>query len=156
MRPDRSPHPLPLFEDVGVCLLDQCTDSAERLATPIAKLGDPSIDIAGDAAWAAGLTAARSGVFRGDATVVALTGDPSPAGPGFLKKFYGWYLERGRFPRPFKQELVQLQTTEEVVTRLFAAAPGALDIVAQLEAELPDTEDEILLDQMPISIYGGG
>src|SRR5918911_3988999 len=27
---------------------------------------------------------------------------------GFLKKFYGWYLGRGRFPRPFKQELVQL------------------------------------------------
>ena len=49
--------------------------------------GDPSIDIVGDAAWAAGLTAGRSGVFRGDATVVALTGDPSPAGPGFLKKF---------------------------------------------------------------------
>src|SRR5206468_2008487 len=23
---------------------------------------------------------------------------------GFLKKFYGWYLGRGRFPRPFKQE----------------------------------------------------
>jgi len=27
---------------------------------------------------------------------------------GFLKKFYGWYLGQGRFPRPFKQELVQL------------------------------------------------
>src|SRR3989440_11962622 len=75
---------------------------------------------------------------------------------GFLKKFYGWYLGQGRFPRPFKQELVQLETTDEVVTRLFAAAPGAADIVAQLEAELPDPEDEILLDQMPISIYGGG
>ena len=29
---------------------------------------------------------------------------------GFLKKFYGWYLGRGRFPRPFKQELVMLPT----------------------------------------------
>ena len=75
---------------------------------------------------------------------------------GFLKKFYGWYLGRGRFPRPFKQELVQLRTTDEVVTRLFAAAPGAAEIVEQLEAELPDPENEILLDQMPISIYGGG
>src|ERR671936_3406 len=75
---------------------------------------------------------------------------------GFLKKFYGWYLGRGRFPRPFKQELVQLQTTEEVVTRLFAAAHGAAEIVARLEEELPNPEDEILLDQMPISIYGGG
>jgi tRNA-dihydrouridine synthase B len=75
---------------------------------------------------------------------------------GFLKKFYGWYLGRGRFPRPFKQELVQLETTEEVVTRLFAAAPGAAEIVEKLEAELPDPADEILLDSMPISIYGGG
>jgi tRNA-dihydrouridine synthase B len=75
---------------------------------------------------------------------------------GFLKKFYGWYLGRGRFPRPFKQELVQLGSTDEVVTRLFAAAPGAAAIVEQLEAELPDPADEILLDSMPISIYGGG
>ncbi|TMK93897.1 MAG: hypothetical protein E6G42_05755, partial [Actinobacteria bacterium] len=72
----------------------------------------------------------------------------------FLKKFYGWYLGRGRFPRPFKQELVQLETTEEVVLRLLAAAPGAADLLERLEAELP-TGDEILLD-MPISIYGGG
>jgi tRNA-dihydrouridine synthase B len=33
---------------------------------------------------------------------------------GFLKKFYGWYLGRGRFPRPFKHELVQLATLDEV------------------------------------------
>jgi tRNA-dihydrouridine synthase B len=75
---------------------------------------------------------------------------------GFLKKFYGWYLGRGRFPRPFKQELVQLDSTEDVVTRLLAAAPGSAEIVERLEAELPDPSDEILLDQMPISIYGGG
>jgi nifR3 family TIM-barrel protein len=75
---------------------------------------------------------------------------------GFLKKFYGWYLGRGRFPRPFKQELVQLETTEDVVTRLFAAAPAAAEIVERLEAALPDPADEILLDAMPISIYGGG
>jgi tRNA-dihydrouridine synthase B len=75
---------------------------------------------------------------------------------GFLKKFYGWYLGRGRFPRPFKQELVQLESIEEIVTRLFAAAPHAAEIVERLEAELPDSGDEILLDSMPISIYGGG
>ena len=72
----------------------------------------------------------------------------------FLKKFYGWYLGRGRFPRPFKQELVRLETTEEVERRLFAAAPGAADLLERLEAELP-AGDEILLD-MPISVYGGG
>ena len=75
---------------------------------------------------------------------------------GFLKKFYGWYLGRGRFPKPFKQELVQLESTDAVVTRLLAAAPGAASIVEQLETELPDPADEILLDSMPISIYGGG
>ncbi|MFL5959780.1 MAG: tRNA dihydrouridine synthase DusB [Gaiellaceae bacterium] len=75
---------------------------------------------------------------------------------GFLKKFYGWYLGHGRFPKPFKQELVQLRTTDEVVTRLFAAAPGAAPLVAQLEAELPDADDEVLLDRLPISVYGGG
>jgi nifR3 family TIM-barrel protein len=75
---------------------------------------------------------------------------------GFLKKFYGWYLGRGRFPRPFKQELVQLATTDEVVIRLFAAAPGAIDLVERLEAELPDPGDDVLLDGMPISLYGGG
>jgi tRNA-dihydrouridine synthase B len=75
---------------------------------------------------------------------------------GFLKKFYGWYLGRGRFPRPFKQELVQLESTEEVITRLLAAAPGSAELVERLEAELPDPTDEILLDSMPISIYGGG
>jgi nifR3 family TIM-barrel protein len=75
---------------------------------------------------------------------------------GFLKKFYGWYLGHGRFPRPFKQELVQLPSTDDVVTRLFAAAPGSAEIVERLAAELPDPGDEILLDSMPISIYGGG
>ena len=75
---------------------------------------------------------------------------------GFLKKFYGWYLGRGRFPKPFKQELVQLESTDDIVTRLFAAAPGAAEIVLRLEAELPGRADEILLDSMPISIYGGG
>ena len=45
---------------------------------------------------------------------------------GFLKKFYGWYLGQGRFPKPFKQELLRLESTEEVERRLLAAAPGAL------------------------------
>ncbi len=75
---------------------------------------------------------------------------------GFLKKFYGWYLGHGRFPKPFKQELVQLRTTDEVVTRLYAAAPGAAALVERLEAELPAAGDEILLDELPISVYGGG
>jgi nifR3 family TIM-barrel protein len=73
---------------------------------------------------------------------------------GFLKKFYGWYLGRGRFPRQFKQELVQLESTDEVERRLFVAAPGAMALVEQLEDEVP-TGDEATLE-LPISVYGGG
>jgi hypothetical protein len=73
---------------------------------------------------------------------------------GFLKKFYGWYLGGGRFPKPFKQELVRCETLEEVELRLFAAAPGAAKVLERLEAVQP-LEDEVLLD-LPISIYGGG
>ena len=73
---------------------------------------------------------------------------------GFLKKFYGWYLGRGRFPRPFKQELVVLDSTEEVERRLLAAAPGAIPLVERLEAEIP-SGDEVTLE-LPISVYGGG
>ena len=73
---------------------------------------------------------------------------------GFLKKFYGWYLGRGRFPRPFKQELVVLESTEEVERRLIAAAPGSLQLIERLEAEVPSGDDVTL--ELPISIYGGG
>lgn len=73
---------------------------------------------------------------------------------GFLKKFYGWYLGRGRFPRQFKQELVQLATIDDVERRLLAAAPGAADLLERLADEL-GSGDEVLLD-LPISVYGGG
>ena len=74
---------------------------------------------------------------------------------GFLKKFYSWYLGRGRFPRAFKQELVQLRTIDEVEQRLLAAAPGAADVLERIAAEQP-VGDEVRLEDMPISIYGGG
>src|ERR671929_1006285 len=70
---------------------------------------------------------------------------------GFLKKFYGWYLGRGRFPKPFKQELVQLETVAEAEARLFAEAPGARFVLQRIEEEQPEVE-EVLLDSMPISI----
>ncbi len=72
----------------------------------------------------------------------------------FLKKFYGWYLGRGRFPRQFKSELTQIDSTEEVERRLLAAAPGAAAVLGALEATLPQGDD-VLLD-LPISLYGGG
>jgi tRNA-dihydrouridine synthase B len=73
---------------------------------------------------------------------------------GFLKKFYGWYLGRGRFPRPFKQELVQLAKLEEVETRLLAAGPGAAEVLERLESDQPPVDDQLL--ELPVSIYGGG
>ncbi len=75
---------------------------------------------------------------------------------GFLKKFYGWYLGHGRFPRPFKQELVMLPSLDEVERRLHAAAPGARLVLERLLRDLPDPDDDVLLDSLPISIYGGG
>ncbi len=75
--------------------------------------------------------------------------------PGFLKKFYAWYLGRGRFPKPFKQELVMLPTIAEVELRLLAAAPGARAVLERLETDLGPI-DELLLDSLPISLYGGG
>src|SRR5829696_5481914 len=62
---------------------------------------------------------------------------------GFLKKFYGCYLGRGRFPKPFKSELLQLATIDEVELRLLAAAPGAAGLLERLEG-------------LPISAFGGG
>jgi tRNA-dihydrouridine synthase len=73
---------------------------------------------------------------------------------GFLKKFYGWYLGRGRFPRPFKQELVVLDSTDEVIEQLLAAAPGAADVLERLESDQPPVDDRLL--ELPVSIYGGG
>jgi tRNA-dihydrouridine synthase B len=73
---------------------------------------------------------------------------------GFLKKFYGWYLRRGRFPRPVVQELVQLGSTEEVVERLLAAEPAAADVLAGLEGASVELEGTVV--PLPISAFGGG
>ena len=75
---------------------------------------------------------------------------------GFLKKFYGWYLGHGRFPRPFKQELVMLPSLEDVERRLFEEAPAARLVLERLLRDLPDPADEVLLDSLPISAFGGG
>src|SRR5256885_71850 len=68
---------------------------------------------------------------------------------GFLKKFYGWYLGRGRFPKQFVQELVRLSTSAEVEERLLIAAPGAGELVEELAAEIP-TGGEVTIP-LPIS-----
>jgi tRNA-dihydrouridine synthase B len=73
---------------------------------------------------------------------------------GFLKKFYGWYLGHGRFPKPFKQELVQLESVSEVEERLLKAAPNARVVVERLKAALPKPDNFVL--DLPVSIYAGG
>jgi tRNA-dihydrouridine synthase B len=77
-----------------------------------------------------------------------------PRAVGFLKKFYGWYLRRGRFPRPFVQELVRLGSTEEVVERLLIAERQAAGVLARLEAEAPASAGTLV--PLPISAFGGG
>ena len=73
---------------------------------------------------------------------------------GFLKKFYSWYLSGGSFPKAFRQELLRLDSTEEVERRLLAAEPGAVPLLERLEAEVPDGAGMTL--ELPVSIYGGG
>jgi tRNA-dihydrouridine synthase B len=73
---------------------------------------------------------------------------------GFLKKFYGWYLGHGRFPKPFKQELVQLETVADVEHRLLQVAPPAREVLERLKAALPASENVVL--DLPVSIYAGG
>jgi tRNA-dihydrouridine synthase B len=73
---------------------------------------------------------------------------------GFLKKFYGWYLGRSRFPRAFKAELTQQPAIADVEARLLEEAPGASFVLRRLEQETA-AGDEVTLD-LPISIYGGG
>jgi tRNA-dihydrouridine synthase B len=73
---------------------------------------------------------------------------------GFLKKFYGWYLGRGRFPKRCRQELVRLDGLADAETHLLAAAPGAREVLARLEEETAAGDETLLA--LPISIYGGG
>jgi len=51
----------------------------------------------------------------------------------FLKKFYGWYLRRGRFPRQLRRELVEAGTLSSAEKLLLEAAPQAEQLVAELE-----------------------
>jgi len=51
----------------------------------------------------------------------------------FLRKFYGWYLGRGRFPRQLRRELVDARTLPAAEALLFSAAPGAEQLVEQLD-----------------------
>ena len=74
---------------------------------------------------------------------------------GFLKKFYGWYLGRGRFPKPFKQELLLLDSTGGGRA---APARGRAGRARRWSSgsrprSRPATRSR---SSCPISVYGGG
>ena len=74
---------------------------------------------------------------------------------GFLKKFYGWYLGRGRFPKAFKQELLQLDSTAR--GRAAAARRRARRVRDRRAARGRDPDRATSSrSSCPISIYGGG
>jgi hypothetical protein len=76
----------------------------------------------------------------------------------FLRKFYGWYLRRGSFPRSLRQQLAQTDSLEDVEATLLAAAPGARTLIDAFEddlAALGSGADDAELG-LPISVYGGG
>ena len=53
----------------------------------------------------------------------------------FLKKFYGWYLRRGRFPRQLRRELVDASSLASAEKLVLDAAPQAKQLVTGLERE---------------------
>ena len=75
---------------------------------------------------------------------------------GFLKKFYALVPR----PRPLP-EAVQAGARDAADDRggrdcaSSRPRPGAAEVLERLEAELPPV-DEVLLDSLPISAYGGG
>ena len=57
---------------------------------------------------------------------------------------------------PYPVAVPRTASLAEVEARLLAAAPGAAEVLERLLDEVPDPADEILLDSLPISLYGGG
>lgn len=70
----------------------------------------------------------------------------------FLKKFYGWYLRRGRFPRQLRRELVDAGPLSAAERLLFEAAPGTEGLVAELEAAISDAAETAA--ELPIARPG--
>src|SRR5450759_1232661 len=59
----------------------------------------------------------------------------------FLKKFYGWYLRRGRFLRQLRRELVDAGTLSVAERLLLEAAPGAERLLAELETTIANAAE---------------
>ena len=59
----------------------------------------------------------------------------------FLKKFYGWYLRRGRFPRQLRKELVDAGTLSAAERLLLEAALGTETLVTELEVTISNAAE---------------
>jgi tRNA-dihydrouridine synthase B len=78
--------------------------------------------------------------------------------PGFLRKFYGWYLRGLPGAKEVRGRLMACGTVAAAEAVLLEFSPDASALLAQHEADLqglPDSATDRLLD-LPISIYGGG
>jgi nifR3 family TIM-barrel protein len=73
---------------------------------------------------------------------------------GLVKKFYGWYLGHGRFPKPFKLELIGCATVADAERLLLKTVPGARERLERLENEPTGVSEAAL--ELPVSLYGGG
>ena len=77
-----------LDPDGGPGATAACRHDPTPDALAFSNPGSPSIDVAGNVGFAAPVNPGRSGVFRGDPTFVATTGDPVPApATGYLDRF---------------------------------------------------------------------
>jgi tRNA-dihydrouridine synthase len=90
------------------------------------------------------------------AVMVGRAAQGNPWATGFLKEVLRlvpqpWPGSRRRSSRSSSSS----RRSRKWKTRLLAAAPGADQIVARLESEVHEGEDDVVLD-LPISIYGGG
>ena len=78
---------------------------------------------------------------------------------GWLRKFYGWYLQGGRLPKPVKAELAHATTHRR--GRGDPPSRGAPGRAARWHASTPTSprsariDDDTLL-ALPISIFAGG
>ena len=65
MGPYRGPHPLPLFHDIRVGLLDERAHAGQRIAPPVAQRGDLPVDqLGGGLAFGFGLVRRSLVPFR--------------------------------------------------------------------------------------------
>ena len=75
---------------------------------------------------------------------------------GFLKKFYGWYLGRGRFPRAVQAGARRSSTRPTEVERAAVRRRAGRARAASSASRRSSRRATRCRSSLPISIYGGG